>query len=338
MHVDYLILGQGLAGTLLSRELLSRGHSVYVTGRELRQSAGMHSSAVIQPLAGRKLHLRPQIEAEQSCARSVYQDFEAILQTDLLHEQSLLRFYTDAAEQELYEQALRNGTPFLNGTDSTDAEAASVFESPIFGMAKIAPVYRIDASLLLESWQNYLKERGVFSEANTADKLQINAGKPVVMEGLTADKLVYCEGSSGRANLLFPDTIMNRNRGEYLELHIPGLNERYLYQGALRLVPKGNHLWWCGSNYTWEYADMQPDAGWRQAALQSLQHWLKIPFTLIGHNVAERPTTAGQRPLLLQHEVYRHCYFFNGLGTRGYSAGPLLARQMADMLTQLPNP
>lgn len=71
---------------------------------------------------------------------------------------------------------------------------------------------------------------------------------------------------------------------------------------------------------------------WRKKIEKFLKQWLKLPFSINEHIVAERPTTAGQQPLLLNHHNLPMA-LFNGLGTKGFLMGPSLAKQFADKIT-----
>ncbi|MGN6438983.1 MAG: NAD(P)/FAD-dependent oxidoreductase, partial [Agriterribacter sp.] len=70
---------------------------------------------------------------------------------------------------------------------------------------------------------------------------------------------------------------------------------------------------------------------------RQLQHWLKLPFTVEDHIVAERPTTAGQEILTGIHPAMPSFAILNGLGTKGFSAGPLLAKHLCSQLISSEN-
>lgn len=335
-QVDFLVVGQGIAGTLLSAELLSRGYTVCVIGQANPHSASMLSSAIIQPLAGRRLQERPSLQHELGTALQCYGELSRMLQLELIRSLALLRIHQTAEEQSLYERHLASGNLFL--TEAPSDSWNLLFRDSGYGAHLITPVYQIFPDRLLPAWRSFLINRGLFVEQPFVFSDLEFAEEGVRYGQWEARSLVFCEGTGGRANPFFPQTIMNKNRGEFLLLSIPDLAATRLYQGPFRLVPKGDGIWWCGSNYRWAYTDLQADTEWRKETLQGMEKWLRIPFRLIDHCVSERPTTAGQKPLLLQHSEYASLYFFNGLGTRGFSAGPSLARQMADMLTQRPIP
>jgi glycine/D-amino acid oxidase-like deaminating enzyme len=335
-QVDYLIVGQGIAGTLLSAGLLRRGNKVRVVAPVPTNTASWLSSALIQPLAGKKLSTRPSIATEMSTASGAYKYISDLTGTTVFAQSRLLQMHQSEEERQRFAKEFEAGNSFL--FEAIDERAYSIFNRNDFGAHTIAPVFRIFPELLLGSWREYLsKSQSLLEEQFAHQELQITENQ-IAYKGLQAKALIFCEGNSGRKNPFFSTTTMNKNRGELLLLSIPDLDDSFVYQGPLRLVPKGEGLWWCGSNYRWEYEDLTPDAQWREASLEQLRNWLRLPFTLLDHCVAERPTTAGQQPLLLQHPEHRPLFLFNGLGTRGFSAGPFLAEQMADQITRHPNP
>ncbi|MCC6185918.1 MAG: FAD-binding oxidoreductase, partial [Chitinophagaceae bacterium] len=49
IHTEYLIVGGGIAGTLLSYELLCAGKSVYLVNDEKPQAASLVAAALLNP-------------------------------------------------------------------------------------------------------------------------------------------------------------------------------------------------------------------------------------------------------------------------------------------------
>ena len=54
MEVDYVIVGQGIAGTMLSYYLLQQGNTVIVVDEFNPNSASQVASGVINPVTGRR--------------------------------------------------------------------------------------------------------------------------------------------------------------------------------------------------------------------------------------------------------------------------------------------
>jgi glycine/D-amino acid oxidase-like deaminating enzyme len=328
MHTDFLIIGQGMAGSLLSYELMRAEKSVLIIDKKEKHNTSLVASAVINPLVGKNWTLAKDAERLIPKALDIYQQLNHLLQADLVQQKSLFVFHPDDASKQNFSKQIEFGNPYLRGENAAEQSA---WDAP-FGIGKVAPVYTIDAQSLLSKWALFLQSKNALIEEHFQFEAVQFSGNSIRYKDITADNLVFCEGAIGRQNPFFPYLIFTHNRGDALILSIPHLSSEHIYHKDFRLVPHRDHLFWCGSNYIWEYDTLEPNIEWRKQTEKALKNWLKLPFEIVDHWVAERPTTAGQQSLLLQHEQHKNLYFFNGLGTRGFSAGPSLAKEMVQLM------
>lgn len=328
MHADFLIIGQGMAGTLLSDELMRAGKSVLIIDKKEVHNTSLAASAVINPLVGKNWTLAKDAERIIPVALETYYRLSELLQVDLVQQKSLLVFHRDDASRQNFSIQIQAGNPFIQEDYPTQRSA---WDAP-FGLGKVAPVYTIDAQSLLSKWAFFLQSKNALIEEHFQFEAVQFSGHSIRYKDITADNLIFCEGAIGRQNPFFPSLTFTQNRGDALLLSIPHLSPEHIYHKDFRLVPHRDHLFWCGSNYIWEYDSLEPNLEWRIETEIALKSWLKLPFEIVDHWVAERPTTAGQQSLLLQHAQHKNIYFFNGLGTRGFSAGPSLANEMVQLM------
>lgn len=328
MHYDALIIGQGMAGTLLSYELMCRGKSVLVLDHKHQNNTSLVASAVLNPLVGKHWTIAKDAATLIPAAVATYQQFNQLLNIDVLQQKSILVFHTNQNAENDFEKQINIGNPY---TQIAKNVAAHNWHTD-WRIGEISPVYTVDAALLLTQWRKYLQTKQSFCAAIfDMEQLQWTQHQ-IQYKEYTADKIIFCEGANGRQNPFFPSLHFTQNRGDALLLAIPSLSHKYIYHKDFRLVPHRDGLFWCGSNYTWQYNDLKPDVNWRKDITAALKDWLRLPFEIVDHWVAERPTTAGQQVLLLQHKAYKNMYFFNGMGTRGFSAGPTWAKAMSNLI------
>ncbi len=321
MKTDFLIIGQGIAGTLLSYYLLKAGHSVVVIDKGTEGNASHVAAAVINPLSGKQWTTVPDATLIIPEALACYRQLEERLMQPLLQ---LAPMYIFEAEKQ-YDT--------LSGCSPQELEALPLNFYITDTVYKNKQTFLVDAAMLLEQWKQYLLQRkALWEEEYEYDACHIEE-KGIRYKELEAKKVIFCEGASAWLNPLWKGLPFTRNRGEALLLHIPGLSGQAIYHNKLRLVPRGDDLFWCGSNYQWNYTSLERDAAWRKDAIAELQRWLKLPFEVVDHIVAERPTTAGQVPLIGLHPGKSSAGILNGLGTRGFSAGPFWAAELARKLT-----
>ncbi len=325
MQTEYLIIGSGIAGSLLSYELLQQKKSLIVIDDDAVTSSSNVAGAIINPVTIKQGTLAKDYEYYINPALDCYNNLQLLLNIPVLRELPIMSFDKlsavekssagkylfdiDHQEKKILEECFCNSTPAV----------------------KISPSYQVFAGALLMNWKSKLVSEKIFLK----ERFDINAvtisGQSVIYKNIKARKIIFCEGASGAANPYFPDLPFTKNRGDVLLLSIPGLSQGFIYHNKIRLVPFGDNLFWCGSNYTWNFTNLYPDTDWRKQTVALLQQWLRLPFTIENHIVAERPTTAGQAPITLIHDSLPAA-MFNGLGTKGFLTAPLLAKQFAERM------
>jgi glycine/D-amino acid oxidase-like deaminating enzyme len=327
--VDFLIIGQGIAGTLLSYELLCTGKSVLVVDNGDIRRSSLVAGAVINPMAGK--HWTPSKDANLSIESAIntYRDLELLLNHSILKKTDLYVFHENGEDKDLFFEKQQHFPEYLSNVTYKER---SDFYTP-FGLGKIQGLWLIDAFCLMEQWKIYLQQKKAYKQQTFDPTVLLLQEDKVLYGDIESRQIIFCEGAFAIENPFFKNLPFTRNRGEALLLNIPGLSASHIYHRKLRIVPRRDGLFWCGSNYTWNFEDLHPDESWKNDAVTELNSWLKLPFSIEEHIVAQRPTTAGQIPLIGLHPEYNTVGIFNGLGTRGFSSGPYWAKTFADFLT-----
>ena len=73
---DYLIIGQGLAGSLLARELVALDRRVLVIDDHYKSSSSTVAGGLINPVTGKRLALQPGIDYLLPAAQRRYRSLE----------------------------------------------------------------------------------------------------------------------------------------------------------------------------------------------------------------------------------------------------------------------
>ncbi len=328
MQADYLIIGSGIAGTLLSYELILKGKSVIVIDDNSTQNASTVAGAVLNPVNIKQWNLAIDYGQYISQALHTYESLQALLNIPVISEIPVIVFNDDAGKKN---DAVAT---YIHPLSAEETKLTTTCFSSNSFLKKITPSWQIHSITLLSAWKKHLLSKSSFISGHF-DAREVNFSKhSVVYKNISAEKIIFCEGASGINNLFFTDAPFTRNRGEALLLSIPELPQHNIYHSSIRLVPTNDQLFWCGSNYIWNYTNLDAGLEWQKQTVIKLKQWLKLPFTIEKHIVAERPTTAGQKPLMLVHDQLPAA-MFNGLGTRGFLIAPLLAKQFAEKLTDI---
>ncbi len=107
-EVDYIIVGQGLAGTCLAWELLAFGASVHVVDREAAVTSSRIAAGLITPVTGQRLVKAWRFEELRAAAWEFYRRIESELGCSLLRNTSMVKVFSTETEREYFEKRMQD--------------------------------------------------------------------------------------------------------------------------------------------------------------------------------------------------------------------------------------
>lgn len=327
MVVDYLIIGQGISGTWLSYYLLQEGRSVLVIDQDRPNAPSRIAAGIINPVTGRRHVTVWMAETILPFAKKAYEQIGQALGITAISQKTIIDFFPSAQMRLSFVQRTEEDNTYVQ-LPAGENNFRNQFQYE-FGYGKIEPACTAHLETLLPAWKNHLQQQGLLLEEEfSVPDLQVFADS-VKYKGITAGKLIFCEGSAGHQNPWFDRLPFAPNKGELLQLHIPGLHPGCIYKKGLMLAPLATPgQWWIGSNYAWEFEDDQPTPEFRQQTEALLRSWLKVPFTITGHLAGIRPATLERRPFAGLHPQHPALGILNGMGTKGCSLAPYFASRL----------
>jgi glycine/D-amino acid oxidase-like deaminating enzyme len=333
MKTNYLLIGQGLAGSLLAHFLEQAGQRVFVIGQQNERAASSVAAGLINPITGRRFVKSWQVDCLIPFARTAYRALEQELGIPIFHERNILRAL--GSPQEENDWLARSADPafeaYILGQADLSRYAGRIH--PVFGYGEVRHSAQVEIGALVAAYRQYLEGKDAYrEEAFDYQQLQLGA-EGVVYQDITADTLVFCEGRWAKGNPFFSYLPFHGDKGEVLIVRIPEAGfEKILKQGIF-IVPLSDGRYWVGSNYVKSPADDAPTAAGESFLRSALEDILQLPFEVLEHRAAIRPTVKDRRPFLGRHPQYSRLAIFNGLGTKGASLGPYWAHHLAAHLT-----
>jgi glycine/D-amino acid oxidase-like deaminating enzyme len=329
-ETDVFIVGQGLAGTWLGWWLHQSGLSFKVIDQSNPGSASNRAAGLINPVTGRRLVTTWMIDELMPFASEAYLDIGQFLGESFIDHTKLIDFFPGVQMLQAFQKRFADDSSYLQQED--EREKYADFFRYEFGWGAIQPCGLINVVKLLTAWRIWLKGKNVLTESafDLSALRQTRVG--VEYSGIHARYIVFCDGKSSAHNPYFEKLPFALNKGEGLLVEIHGLPVSLVFKKGMTLVPYGENIYWLGSSYEWEYADDQPSQNFRKNAENWLNHFLKLPYTILDHFAALRPATLERRPFVGFHPSHLHIGILNGLGTKGCSLAPYFAKQLADSI------
>jgi len=327
-----LIVGQGLAGTLLAHQLYKRDLNFHVIDNSHFASSTKVAAGLINPITGRRYIKSWLIDSLLPEAISQYRELEKLLDIKIVYQKNILRTLRNPKQINLWDGA--STRPGYNSyiEDKSDPENYVDFLNKPSKFAEVRKAYRINISLLIEKYQTWLLNKsmirfGVFN----FDDLKFH-GDSVEYDNSEYSSVMFCQGHVSVSNPFFKDLGFQLAKGEVLTLKFDGFNSQKILRDDIFFAPDHLGSFWCGGGYYWKFQNDQPTKQWKDEWEEKIKSITDHPYDIIEHRAAIRPCVLDRKPLLGRHDKHENLVLFNGLGTKGTSLGPYFAKHLVEYL------
>jgi glycine oxidase len=361
---DYIIVGQGISGSILAYFLRENGQKVVIFDNytEGSLSSSMIAAGVINPITGRRFVKSWRIDELLPSAKRTYQALEKVLNVPIWHDRRLIRTLSNVDEENnfLLRRTYPDYAEYCGETadvphvsNEKKAKNTSSFFNKFYAFAETHNGAQVNLPLLVAQMRLYFVENQQFiNEDFSFDDLHIG-DDCVRYKNLRAKKIIFAEGAVGAKNPYFSWLPFNLDKGELLLVRIPDLHLTTIFKHKISIVPlhdvgenstvdaqnakytEGSsfeNLYWVGATNAWNFDSTSPTEANKQLILNELREILNCPFEVIAHQAAVRPTVRDRRPFIGFHPEFPTLGIFNGFGTKGASLAPFFAEQFVDNL------
>jgi glycine oxidase len=331
---DYIIVGQGIAGSLLAYQLIERGFKVLVIDDGWSSSSSKVAAGIINPITGKNFVLSWKYRDFVPVADKLYSDLSLKLGGKYLLHQPIIRTLDNVESENAW--SAKSIDPLFDDLIAKDAILGewSEISKHNGGFAEISAGSRVDFPLLLLDFRNYLLAKDALHDGSfDYSRLIIDESELVKYDAFSAHEIVFCEGAKGVDNPFFIDHRLSSTKGEVLIIRCPGLKAVKIYKQKFFIVPLGNDLFWVGAGYEWNTMDNSPTTEGKQEILDKLSQMVDFPsFEIVEHKAGIRPTVQTRRPIMKTSHIDNRIHMLNGLGTKGALIAPFVTLQFVQYL------
>ncbi|GAB3649559.1 glycine oxidase ThiO [Echinicola sediminis] len=331
MEVDFLLIGQGIAGTVLSYRLIKAGKSVCVLDLPAQNNSSRVAAGLFNPITGRKMvktwnadRLFPEI-------LPLYNELEALIGKQLVYSKPIYRPFNSIEEQnEWMGKSIDEGLqPYLK-----EVRMHSLYKevNDPFGGIMLQNSGYVDINTLLNGYTLWLKGQEMLREDAFAETALRKAGAFWEYKDIKAGALVYCNGLGAMKSPFFDWLPFAPVKGEILEMEDEFTPEEIINRGVFRITMPDNTIR-VGSTYSWHDLDTGPTERAKQEIFERLDKIVPSQQKkVISHRTGIRPATKDRKPILGKHPKDDSVYIFNGFGAKGVSLVPYYSNIMFDLL------
>ena len=334
-HFDYIIVGRGIAGAVLSLQILEQNKTVLVIDNPELSSCSKVAAGLYNPLVFKKLNKIWLADTVIPIAETFYLSQEKKNKKSFWNKKKLLRIFSSAGEQNDFE-LLKDNSSYQNYIESNQEEPHELIQQ-LHSPHKTGIVSSC-GNLDVKSFLDYQKEQ--FLALNALEECTIDHEKDIVFSEekwlvknkFSCNKLIFAEGWKIKDNPFFNYLPMVPAKGDVLIIECKNLSQEYILNGGCFVLPIGNHRFKVGSTFNWKELNDEISEEGKNELTEKLQELIKLPFTIIQQEAGVRPSSKDRRPLLGEHPNHKRMYVFNGLGTRGVILAPWLAQQLLNAI------
>ncbi|MEP7267605.1 MAG: FAD-dependent oxidoreductase [Saprospiraceae bacterium] len=327
MDIDFIIVGQGIAGTLLASALEDLGKTFVIIDDKRNHAASRLAAGLINPITGRRFVKSWNYDELENYFLDGYGKIEIKLKQKYLHvheivfclssvkeendllAQSMVYHYDDRLEKIYQVEGVRN----LTGRILYSLQG-----------------YKLEQRKLCDDFRNkWISESKIKNEKFDFSLLNTEADA-VIYKDIRAKSIIFCQGAFASENPYFKELPVIPNKGQYLVVDTLDWKNDKTIKDQIIITEKDGYQW-VGATYEWQYKTAEPTLQAKEFLLNKLNSLLDIPFTIMEHHIGLRPTTQNRRPIIAQNEHYPVLWAINGLGTKGASICPYLINHFLDI-------
>lgn len=333
-NLDFIISGQGIAGSLIAWFLIRCGKKVLVVDPVERNTCSKIAAGLMHPITGRRIVKTWMADTLIPFARKTYTDIEDKTGERFFEDYPILELFNDAGHRN--DWAGRSADPDMQAYLGEECSASSLPSGirSSHGGRWVLNGGWLDTFRFTESMRNYFLRMNVFVQ-DRLDYDEINfKSDSVEWKGISANLMIDCTGSAAAGNPLFSDLPFNLCKGEIFRLKSEQLPSGMVIHGSTKLIPVGAYDYIAGGTYDFININDKITEDARIKTEEGIRNFTAANYQITAHLAGIRPSTKDRRPIAGRHREHPALFIFNGLGSKGVMLGPWFAARIAEHLTK----
>ena len=317
--LDYLIVGQGIAGTTLGWVLYLNNKEFYILNDEDTRTSSAAALGIYNPITGRNSVKTWNVDTLFYELEEFYLKVEKKIGKKILHKKDIYRPYKSNKNANEWNEKISN----INFKNYIKAEVRSkkskILYDELGGIITTKSGYLDVNKYILES-------KKYFHNIERYKKYKLNEGSIIKNDNVIQIKnwrskyVVMCIGINETKNLfsylpfkhLYGTSIIIKTKLKIMEIINRGIS----------IVPISNDLKNVGSTYK------KDNNNGLQELIDKLSKLLKKKYIIIDEKNGVRPATRDRRPFVGKHHFFNNLYILNGLGSKGVSLAPYCSKEL----------
>lgn len=332
--IDFIIVGRGLAASVLAHTLYKENLSFKIMGDENLSNCSKVAAGIWNPIVFKRLTKSWLANDIIPYLNQFYRDCEQTVNKKLITQRDLIKPFVEEQEKKLWlKKASLELSDFLDDIiyDNDSPTLANCNIANQYGIVKQSG--NLNVADFLKTTDSFFAEQLV-DEIFDHKELEIQPDH-VSYKNIKAKNIIFCEGYLVKNNPFFNWVPLKPAKGEVLTITAADLKlKNKIFNKNGFIMDLENSTFKIGATYEWQ--DLTEET--TQAGLIELEaklsQLINCSYTIINHQAGVRPSSSDRRPIVGEHPKHKNLYIFNGLGTKGVMLAPYFAKKFVNFYLQ----
>ncbi|MGZ4068384.1 MAG: NAD(P)/FAD-dependent oxidoreductase, partial [Bacteroidia bacterium] len=323
----FILVGQGLAGSILALELLKQGKSIWVIDEPSLSSCSKAAGGIYNPVIFKRLTQSWMAEKTLPYMLEFFHEMEKLLGKKLVYPTKIAKVFSNENEENLWRKKAANElaeTIDKNIYNSTEDETLAFIKG---NYSFVTAGGYVDVPGFLTLTQNYLREKdSLIPETFDTDLFSENENG-VRYKDVAAGKIIFCQGHLSVNNPYFSEVKFKPAKGEVLTIYCEDLKATSVVTKDIFILPLAQkHHFKIGATYDWDDMTDAPTEKAKDSLEEKLKLFLPYSYKIVDHQAGVRPSTIDRRPAIGFNPEHKNTGIFNGFGTKSVMLAPWFAK------------
>ena len=330
--VEYIIVGQGVAGSCMAMKLLQENKSFVVIDNHFHKASAI-AAGIFNPVVLKRFSIVWNATKQIQRLQEVFGQFEKLLNKKYIYNFPVYRIFNDEQEKKTWIKKATTHPDLIDylSTETEQLNSYSSIKNPI-GSGEVLHTGRVDLTNLLIDFKNYLVEKNSFiDETFDFSELKLDDNQ-VIYKNIEADKIIFAEGFNILNNPYFKNLPVIGVKGEVLKIETNAKLPEAVVKGKEFLMPLGENQYFVGATYDRDNVNYENTEEAKKYLIDGVQNFFEDNFEVVEQHASIRSTVVDRRPIIGAHPTYQQLICLNGMGTRGTMLAPVMVDDLYDFL------
>ncbi|MDQ3142878.1 MAG: FAD-dependent oxidoreductase [Bacteroidota bacterium] len=327
--LDFLIVGGGLAGSILAFELYRLGFNIRLLHHSNPGQASIIDTGIINPITGKRFVKSWEFENLYPTALRYYTQLEKEFNLELIKNIDIIQFLNDAASENNWHCRIQDDEYHKWLKIHTDSSILTSKINEPFSIGTIQNALQVRVSKLINCIHHRLHTVDVLiSEAYLTE--HFNPSASTYKEYQIRKAIIFSEGHMVLDNPFFNWVPIMPLKGEFVHFLAKDLNLYKIISSKYTIIPLTNDEYWLGASYGINDRSLIFSESEFINQYQYLDKLLKCSWSIVLKGLGIRAASRDRKPIIGPHPTFNKLWIFNGFGTKGCSLIPYCTEMLVN--------